>query len=209
MRHLEIGQLFDCVRGIGSGEHQGKMERHLASGCRSCSRTVSVLRQFAELAEAESNYEAPHYAVRSARAIFALQRPEKVYFLPRVIGRLIYDSFREPVPAGVRARHRVTRHALYEASNYSLDLRLEHQVGTARVSLIGQIANEKEPSKPMANLPVFLFSERKVIARALSNAFGEFQFEYEPGRHLRLYVQASHSLKKNIQVSLTRLTVKD
>src|SRR5512135_2787210 len=139
MKHFEIGQWADMVRGLLTDGRRAEMSAHLSAGCRSCRRTVAILREVAEVAARDSSNVVPSYAVHSARAIFALQQPEKLYFFPRIIGQLIYDSFREPLPAGLRARHRLTRHVLYQAGDQSVDIRMEHQRGTASVTLVGQI----------------------------------------------------------------------
>lgn len=205
MKHIEMGQSVDLVRGLRCRD-RAELGAHL-SVCRKCRQTVSTFRGFARIVQDEAEYAVPQYAVQSARAIYALQRPERVYFFPRLLGRLVYDSFREPLPAGLRARHRLTRHALYEAADYSLDLRLEHQIGTANVNLVGQIASQNDT--PPANLPVFLVSGKEIVARTLTNAFGEFQIEYEPRQHMRLYLQPDQSQMKHIEVPLGRLSGKE
>ncbi|HYK88870.1 MAG TPA: hypothetical protein VE398_08875 [Acidobacteriota bacterium] len=206
MGHWDIGSWVDLVRGLSNKAERAKMEEHLSSGCRKCWRTVEILREVATMASAEGQYTVPQYAVQGARAIYALNQPERVYFFPRLLGRLVYDSFREPLPAGLRSRNRLTRHTLYEAADYSLDIRLEHQIGTDSVNLVGQITSQKEPDRPFANLPVLLVSGRQIVARAASNAFGEFQIEYEPQRRLRLYLQADQGGREGIEVPLASLS---
>ncbi len=205
MGHFDISRWVDLVRGLAGKQERAMMEAHLSSGCEKCRRTVDRLREVTALALREGNYDVPRHAVHAARAIFALNQPEKVYFLPRIVGRLVYDSFKEPLPAGLRARHRLTRHALYEAEDYSLDLRLEHEAGAPGVNLVGQIASLRDPDKSFANLPVFLLSGKEIIARAVSNEFGEFQILYQPRRHMRLHVQAGQSTRRGIEVPLSRL----
>jgi hypothetical protein len=205
MKHFEIGQWVDMVRGLATAATEREMSDHLSSGCRPCRRTVEVLREVALFAGREARNEVPSYAVQSARAIFALQQPEKVYLFPRIVGRLIYDSFKEPLPAGLRARHRVTRHALYQAGEHSVDLRLEHQRGGATVTLVGQIVNQAHPETPVTIFPVFLLSGKKILAHATSNAFGEFQLEYRPRQGLRLYLQGNQDLPRPIEVRLQGL----
>ncbi len=204
MKHFEMGQWADMVRGFVTEGERAEMSAHLSTGCRSCRRTVEILREVTRLAAMEHRNVVPSYAVHSARAIFALQQPEKLYFFPRVIGRLVYDSFREPLPAGLRARHRLTRHVLYQAGDQSVDIRMEHQRGAANVTLVGQIVHRAHPEKPMATLPVFLVSGKKILAHAVSNQFGEFQLEYPPSRRLRLYLQGNQDLQRHIELPLNR-----
>jgi hypothetical protein len=146
----------------------------------------------------------PEGTLRSARAFFALQRPERVRILPRVLARLVYDSFAEPLLVGVRGRQGVTRQAMYRAGDYYLDLRMESEPKTHRVSVVGQIANHRDPERSVAHVPIVLMSDEEVVARGVSNEFGEFQLGYAPARNLRLHVPVSDS--GSIEVALNRLS---
>ena len=204
MSHFEGGQWVDYVRGLICERDRLAMRAHLLSPCRKCGKTVDLLGKIGAVAAEERRYDVPAHVIRSVRAAYCLQQPEKVYVLPRIVGRLIYDSFREPLPAGLLSRHRLSRQALYQAAHYSLDLRLERQHGSAGVTLVGQVANEREPASPPANLPVFLMSGKRIVARTFSNTYGEFQLNYQPARHLRLYIQANQELGKRIEVPMSR-----
>ena len=164
------------------------MRGHLAGGCRKCRRSAEILGRIARLAAAECRYEVPEFAVHCARSIYGLEQPREVRVPGGLLGRLVFDSFREPLPAGVRSQHRISRQTLYEAGEYALDLRQEQERGAARVSVVGQIASRKEPGRAFAGVPVALFAGASVLARSVSNEFGEFQIEYAPARDLRLDV---------------------
>src|SRR5712692_3903143 len=188
MKHFELAEWTDFVRGLVEKSARLPMEHHLASGCQKCRHTAELLRKVATAARRHSQVQVPDYALRCARAIFLLQQPEKVQILPRIPARLLYDSFREPLPAGVRTQQRLSRQALYQAGDYSLDLRLENETGTCRVTLVGQIQNRKRPSNWLGGVPILLVSGKQILAQAVSNSLGEFQMEYKPSKHLRLYV---------------------
>lgn len=204
MKHYEIENWLDFVHGLGKETDRGDMGQHLASGCEPCNSAVGMLRKIVTAAAADGAYQVPDYAVRSARAIFALQRPEKVHILPRILAKLVFDSFREPVLAGVRGQQRITRQAMYEAGDYYVDLRMEHERGGSNVVLVGQIANRKEPGRKMADVPVLLMSGKEVLGQARSNQFGEFQMEYQPKKSLQLFVPVQQS-GKQIEVRLNDL----
>lgn len=205
MMHFDTSKWTGFVRGIAAEQDHAAMEAHILSGCRRCWRTVGAL-GIAMTAHAEGGCPSPEFAdaARIARAIYPLEELERVY-IPRIVARLVYDSFRDRLSAGMRSRPSITRHALYQAEDYSLDLLIEHRWGTAYVALVGQIANQTDPETFLANLPVFLMSGKQVVAYAFSNAFGEFQFEYRLAGSLRLQVQAGRDLQKRIEVSLRRL----
>ncbi len=203
MKHFDITQWADFVHGLVAEAERTAMEEHLTSGCRKCQRTTDLLRNLVAVAGAEAQYEAPQHLVHSARAMYALQQPERVDSLPRLVARLVYASFREPLPAGVRTRYLLSHQALYRAGDLSLDFRLDHERGSRHAVLVGQIANRKEPRKRMIHVPVFLVSGKQIVARAVTNQLGEFHLEYEPKARLRLCVSADDG--KCIEVSLHRL----
>src|SRR3989442_14229263 len=187
MKHLDLIQLTDYIRGATAEGQGGAMEAPPPTGCQKCRLTVALLHKLAAAARSDSQVQVPDYALRCARAIFLLQQPEKVQILPRIPARLLYDSFREPLPAGLRTQQRLSRQTLYQAGDYSLDLRLENERGSSRVALVGQIENRKQPGKRLGSFPVQLLSGKQVLAQATSNSLGEFQMEYEPRKQLRLY----------------------
>lgn len=201
-RHLSDVDLVDGVRGELPEPDAEAMDLHVA-GCRRCRRARDLFATVAEVARGEAAYAVPENALRSARAIFALRRPERERTLPRVLARLVYDSFAEPMLVGVRGRQRVTRQAMYRAGDYYVDLRMESEPETRHVSMVGQIANRRDPERSVAHVPIVLTSDEEIVARAVSNEFGEFQLGYAPARHLRLHVPVSRS--GNIEIALNRL----
>ena len=79
------------------------MQRHLDAPCSKCHATVELLGKIEATAQADAQLNVPESAVRIARAIFALNKPEEVHLKPGILARLAFDSFREPTMAGVRS----------------------------------------------------------------------------------------------------------
>ena len=196
MKHFELAKWIDSVRGLVEESVRVAMEHHLASGCRTCRRTAELVSKLVVAAGNDSRVQVPQYALRCAQAIFILQRPERVQISPSIPARLLYDSFREPLPAGVRTQQRLNRQTLYQAGDYSLDLRLEKEPGSPRVALVGQIQNRKEPGSHLGSVPVLLLSGKQIVAQAVSNSLGEFQMEYTPTKRLRLYARVRQARKR-------------
>lgn len=187
MKHYDITEWADYVRGLGGPTDRLAMAEHLSAGCRSCSTTAALFGRVAPVAQAEARFEVPEFAAHCAKAIYVLQQPETVEILAGIRSKLVFDSFCEPLPAGVRSQHRISRQSLYEAGDYSLDIRQEHERGSSQVTLVGQIANRRDPDRPVTAVPVYLLAGKSVVARAVSNQFGEFQMEYDARKRLRLY----------------------
>lgn len=109
---------------------------------------------------------------------------------PRLPARLVYDTADYPLPPGVRRRDVTSRHLLYQAEALCLDLRLEREPASRRTTLVGQLADSREPLRPLGGAPVVVLTGDRVLARAVSNPMGEFQLEYEAGERVSLCVCA-------------------
>ena len=202
MKHFDISEWTDFARGCAAVPDRAAMEAHLASACRRCDATLDLVRRVVASTRDDRRYEPPADVVRCAKAISALARPRPS--VARLVAQLVYDSFREPLPVGMRAEDRVSRHTLYEAGNFFLDVRLEQERGCPRSTLIGQLTNRMDPNSFLAGAPVLLMAGKNLIGYAVYNRFGEFQMDYPPARHLRLSV-ALDSSGKRIDLSLNRL----
>jgi hypothetical protein len=205
MKHFSIWQWADYVRGLGEGGIRPAMDAHLLSGCSRCGPIVDVLRGVAVTAQEERNFEPSEQVVRNAQAIYALHTRQSEGW-PRLVARLIHDSFRAPLPSGLRTRNRVARHALFEAGTYCLDLQLEHQPASGLVTLIGQLADRTRPEASSAGTPVWLKARRRLVGTTLCNQFGEFQFQYAiEHSHLRLHLPLS-TAGKRLEIPLNSLS---
>jgi hypothetical protein len=205
IKHYAPSEWADFVRGLVSGADHEQMQQHLDGGCPECHQIEDLLARFAACAAVEAQYEPPAYALHYARSIYRLQQPEEVRILPRIIAKVVYDSFRAPpLLAGVRGQQEMTRQVLYRAGNYYLDFRLEHKQGSSEMSLVGQITDRHHPEGGVADIPVQLLSHNSVVAEARSNQFGEFQMRYRPAPSLRLYapVQAG---TEGIEIRLDKI----
>ncbi len=185
-KHLDVSEWVDYVRGVG--EQAGSAREAHLSGCRRCQATVRELRSVVNAAGLEAQYEPPANVLRLAQAIFPPHRPEM-----GVLATLIYDSFREPLPAGMRAQGRLARHALYEAGDFFVDLQLEHEASSGTVTLVGQVSDSKNPRKNTTSLPLLLMARKGLVTSAICNRLGEFEMQFKPARDLRLRVPLRES----------------
>jgi CheY-like chemotaxis protein len=117
-------------------------------------------------------------------------RPKELLARVADTASLVFDSFRQPLPAGVRVIGPSPRRLLYKAGRYLVRLRLEPGVDSHRLSLVGQILDEGFPKQPLHDLAVLVSSGGKTVDRTLTNRFGEFLLQPEPVKDLQLSVQA-------------------
>ena len=203
MKHFGITQWVDFARGLTKESEGSTMREHLATGCPECRQALGFCDNLARLCLAMAPNRAPEAAVRDARAIFPVRRPDRPERTIRIPIELIYDSFLVPAPAGMRSSWQVGWQGLYRAGDCSLDLRIEPEFQSSRAALIGQISNHALPEIEMANVVIRLKLGSLVVAETVSNRFGEFQMEYEQQGRLQLCVYLDGA--RRIQVPLKKL----
>lgn len=185
-QHYDVSQWSDYVRGVFGGEQQQAMEAHLGSGCASCSRTADLLRRVKDVADSDSRNAPPDFALRSVKAYFGLQSPERVSGFGRVPVRLAYDSLLEPAPVGTRSLHSSSRQLVCYAKNYALTVRMDHLDDKEDEELIlaGEVLHQLDG--PMPNVPAYLMSGRQVLAQTRSGELGDFHMTCSSATPLRL-----------------------
>jgi CheY-like chemotaxis protein len=94
------------------------------------------------------------------------------------IARMIFDSFRSPLPAGVRSVFPGARQFAYQHKRTTIDLSIEFTEGSGRASLAGQVLDAEKKGKN-DGLSVLLVSGMGTLARTATNQFGEFHLECE------------------------------
>lgn len=204
-RHFDITEWADYARDLAPAEKHREMQAHLEAGCSRCERIQQLFSKFALVAARERALEVPRYAEHSVKALFTLGREPRRSVLQRLWATLTYDSANDLQPAGIRGTHQISRQVLFHAGDYSVDLRFEHEKGSASMVLVGQIANQRTPELLMSNLPVILLAGEREVSRSISNSFGEFQMEYVPDSDLRLLVPLE-STGQELEVVLGKST---
>ena len=188
VRHFDITEWADYVRNTVASDQNQRMQAHLQAGCSKCEKIKALLSKFAAVCSREASYQIPRAAEQQVKAMIGLAKAPRRSALQRLWATLVYDSVNDPQPVGVRGTHQINRQVLFHAGDYSVDLRFEHEKGSASMVLVGQIANQKTPDELLANLPVILVAGNREVTRSISNTFGEFQLEYVPESDLRLLV---------------------
>ena len=108
---------------------------------------------------------------------------------------------------GMRSDGFQNHHLLYEAREFYLDLHAEVVGDSSTGILLGQLANWRDPAQETSDVPVLLLKGSRVLARAVTNSFGEFEVEYTPSAELRLNLLLDHR-GTCIDLSLSRLLLR-
>jgi hypothetical protein len=163
------------------------MDAHLSSECRICIQTFRIWSAAFEVAQREREYEPPEDIVRLVKDAYALR--QRTPFLAQLakMAEVVFDSFRAPLPAGIRGVGGIPRHLLHHAGEFQIDLRLEHEDRT-HSSLTGQIMHASADSRLTAGAGIILVKEPDTpIAQTIANSLGEFRVEFQHGDRLTLY----------------------
>jgi hypothetical protein len=179
---------LDLARDLARGPARARLQQHLDAGCPRCTQSVRLWREVLSAAAEDVSFAPPEHAVRQARATFALHGPRPLG--RRIAARLalVFDSFRQPLVAGVRASGAaLARHLLYKAGRYTIKLRLE-PTEAERVSIAGQILDEHEPAGALQDIAVLAMRGGKTVDRTLTNHLGEFLLQPDAAENLRLCV---------------------
>jgi hypothetical protein len=202
MKHYAIDEWADFSRGLTPAGERELMLAHLASECAKCKHLSGFSLRLASVAGSLHAVQVPESALRLARAIFPVRMQDRPKRGNRLPIELIFDSFLVPSPAGLRATWQVGWQGLYRAGDCSVDLRIEPEMISTKAAVIGQIANHVAPTEQMENLAISLKSGKEIVAKTVSNRFGEFQMEYEQRSKLKLCIVLKDS--RSIEVPLKR-----
>ena len=102
---------------------------------------------------------------------------------------VVFDSFRQPRLAGMRASSGATaRQLLYKAGRYTIKLQVEPAMEQERLSIVGQILDEQDPTGGLRDVPVLALNGSQTLDRTITNQRGEFHLEPDATDELQLSV---------------------
>ncbi len=93
------------------------------------------------------------------------------------IARVLYDSYHQPLPTGLRSSVRFGRQFVFLYDNVRVDLVIEPQSESGRISLVGQVVDASKPEAKCNDLPVVLVAREGPVARTTTNGMGEFHLD--------------------------------
>ncbi len=188
--HIELRVLYDFVCGVANIDADSRA--HLEN-CAECQADVSWLQWLDDFGVRERDYDPPPWAQVNAENLFKLKKPGLVTIAREIVAKLVYDSFNEPLPIGVRQRDLPARQALYQTEHVQLDLKIE--LGEEKGLIIGQIVSDKADME-ISGLNIELTQAGEVIGKSTTNALGEFIFQDLPKGNYELQVVLSDTMVK-------------
>ena len=180
MRHISVESLMNYLDGKGLAEDLQTLESHVST-CSDCAELKQELQTLSVQLREDSSYEPPAELVQWGIALFQpLLQPatESGGKLRKIIAALVFDTYDEPLTAGVRRVGAPPRQLLFRAGGVDVDVKIESVESNDRITLVGQVLSNN--SKFFDNTPVKLESHGIVRYRTMTNVVGEFTFDEVP-----------------------------
>jgi Putative zinc-finger len=177
MRHITSEGLINYVEGRVSEREKSVVEDHL-SACKDCSELKEELQSLVSRLREDASFEPPAELVQWGINLFQpVIRPE-TGGLPKFIASLVFDTYDQPMFAGMRRVGTPPRQLLFRAGAVDIDVKIEAMEANDRITLVGQVLSSA--TKFFDNTPVKLESHGMVRYRTQTNVVGEFSFDEVP-----------------------------
>jgi hypothetical protein len=200
MEHISERPWADFVRGIRGPEISKDIRAHLAADCSKCKTALDAWSRVQRLASAEDAYAPPEDLVRLVKLGFASKSAHQAR--TSTLANLVFDSFAQPLPAGVRSAALSAWQVVYEAEGLTVDLRFGHRAQSKTVHLVGQVFDKRAVRLSESDATIEVSTELDyVVATTTVNAMGEFHIEFKPQDHLWLSVKAAE--RNTVRIPLT------
>ena len=178
MQHINTEDLVDYMDGRVSGERKLAVENHL-SKCGDCTELNEEIRLLVLRLQEDTTFEPPAELVQWGVSLFQpLLQPSTGGKLRKLIAALVFDTFDQPLLAGVRRVGAPPRQLLFRAGDVDVDVKIESMEANDRITLVGQVLSTT--AKFFDNTPVKLESHGIVRYRTMTNLVGEFSFDEVP-----------------------------
>lgn len=201
MEHIKEIAWADYVRHNSSPAIISFVDRHLAGGCAMCQNAAHLWKLFAEVAAREEQYAAPPELVRLVESRFALAQmaaPARPMH-----AALTFDSFAQRLPVGIRSGNATARQLLYEAEGLTIDLRIDKQVNSKALSIVGQVLDARTLRLAHEPVPIALLDRQgKPVQRTATTGFGEFHLEVPSDADLQLAIEVD--AHRSVRIPLPR-----
>ncbi len=199
MEHFSEQLLVDFVRGISGPEISANIRTHLGTGCPKCNTALNAWSRVRRLANQEAAFAPPENLVRLVKLGFAGKQAQQPGMW--TLGSLVFDSFAQPLLAGVRSGALNVWQVIYEAEGLTVDLCFGRDAHSNAMHLIGQVLDRRDGMARQNTTLELSDDHEQLVATTSVNTSGEFQVECQAKDHLWLAVKAEG--RKTVRIPLT------
>lgn len=177
MRHVTLENLINYMDGQASDVEKSTLETHLLD-CHDCVELNQEFHVLMNRLREDSSFEPPAELVQWGINLFQPVMQPQAGGLRKIIASLVFDTFDQPMLAGVRRVGAPPRQLLFRAGDVDVDVKIESMEANDRITLVGQVLSSA--TKFFDNTPVKLECHGIVRYRTRTNVVGEFSFDEVP-----------------------------
>jgi len=179
MRHVTVENLIDYIEGQASDVERSTLEGHVAT-CSECGELKQEFQALIYRLQDDASFEPPAELIQWSIDLFqpVMQPQGAVSELRKFIASLVFDTYDQPMLAGIRRVGAPPRQLLFRAGDVDVDVKIESMEANDRITLVGQVLSNT--AKFFDNTPVKLESHGIVRYRTTTNVVGEFSFDEVP-----------------------------
>jgi len=177
MRHLTAEAVVNYMDGSLPEAERPAIELHLNS-CKDCAELKQEFQSLITRLQADASFEPPADLVQWGVNLFQPVLQTKPGGLRKFIASLVFDTFEQPLFAGMRRVSAPPRQLLFRAGDVDVDVKIESMEANDRITLVGQVLSTA--TKFFDNAPVKLESHGIVRYSTKTNVVGEFSFDEVP-----------------------------
>jgi len=179
MRHVTVDNLIDYIEDQASDVEKSTLENHLTN-CSECEELKQEFQVMIARLREDASFEPPAELLQWGIKLFqpVAQPKGAASGLRKFIASLVFDTYDQPMMAGVRRVGAPPRQLLFRAGDVDVDVKIESMEANDRITLVGQVLSSN--AKFFDNTPVKLESHGIVRYRTRTNVVGEFSFDEVP-----------------------------
>jgi len=178
MDHISVEELIDYAEGHVSGAAKDQIEHHLLE-CTECTEVKEEIWNLVLQLQSDAANEPPAELVQWGTSLFQpLAQPSNGSKLRKLVAALVFDTFDQPMLAGVRNVGTASRQLLFRAGDVDVDVKIESMESNERITLAGQVLATSATF--LENAPVKLESHGMTRFKTVTNMVGEFSFDEVP-----------------------------
>src|SRR5262245_44327154 len=178
MRHVSVENLINYMESTASDVEKSTLEAHVAT-CSDCAELKQEFQSLLVRLREDSSFEPPADLIQWGVNLFQpVMQPQAGGRLRKIIASLVFDTYDQPMLAGIRRVGAPPRQLLFRAGDVDVDVKIESMEANDRITLVGQVLSGAE--KFFDNTPVKLESHGMVRYRTRTNLVGEFSFDEVP-----------------------------
>ena len=149
------------------------------TGCHECEELKQEFQIVIARLREDASFEPPAELLQWGINLFQpVAQPQGASGLRKFIASLVFDTYDQPMMAGVRRVGAPPRQLLFRAGDVDVDVKIESMEANNRITLVGQVLSSN--AKFFDNTPVKLESHGIIRYRTRTNVVGEFSFDEVP-----------------------------